>query len=86
MTAPVGGGTFTAYYQLPECSDGIDNDGDGAVDFDGGPAHTAPDPQCGGDRFGMSEQRTCGIGFELVFVLPPLLALRARRRGAGRAA
>ena len=58
----------------PECSDGIDNDGDGETDFPG-------DAQC---RHGSDDRertlRSCGLGFEIVLV-PALVALRLRRRG-----
>jgi hypothetical protein len=56
----------------PECSDGIDNDGDGETDF---PA----DAQC---RHGSDDRersiRSCGLGWEIVLV-PALVALRLRR-------
>ncbi len=62
------------------CDDGLDNDGDGLVDF---PA----DPQCGAVFPDNSEAPTvCGIGFELAFLLPLLMALRvAVRRPRARA-
>ncbi len=69
----------------PACQDGIDNDGDGSVDFDGGASRNggvplaAPDPHCGGIASGLLERHpTCGLGVELVFVLPLLIALRSR--------
>jgi hypothetical protein len=84
------------------CGDGVDNDGDGLADFDGGqsihgaclagtcPAGVSdpngdgvadPDPQCVGRPWRDSERRSgCGLGFELVPCLAPLLA-RRRRRG-----
>ncbi|HEY8495197.1 MAG TPA: hypothetical protein VIN04_14990, partial [Myxococcota bacterium] len=65
----------------PPCQDGVDNDGDGGVDFDGGASVNggvpvaAPDAQCSGPA-GV-EKPTCGLGAELVALLP---LLRRRRR------
>lgn len=56
----------------PECSDGIDDDGDGKTDY---PADT----QCLAAS-GISENPAlaCGLGFEQVVILPALLRLRRR--------
>jgi glucose/arabinose dehydrogenase len=107
--------TFIAYYIMPECTDGLDNDGDGAtdhpddpgcsgpfqllegtacdnnndddgdgfVDWDGGPLGGAPDPQCAGNPRRARELAGCGLGFELAFVIPLLAAVRRARRGRG---
>jgi len=60
----------------PECSDGIDNDADGATDF-------PDDPECLGPLWnlesGIVHRPFCGLGFELVLLLVPLLAWRRRR-------
>jgi hypothetical protein len=59
----------------PQCDDGIDNDGDGLVDFD--------DPQC--ERsWPYWEASPCGLGVELVLVLPLLMAIARRNRGVPR--
>jgi uncharacterized membrane protein len=63
---------------LDRCDNGIDDDGDGAVDWDGAGVG-APDPQCGGDPEHASERSAggCGLGAELTIVL---IALAGRRR------
>jgi len=62
-----------------ECSDGVDNDGNGFTDYPN-------DPEClaaHGDRERPpSGARNCGIGYELVFVLAALTGLRVRLRRA----
>jgi subtilisin family serine protease len=62
----------------PACDDGIDNDGDGGTDHDGDPADT----QCLGQPWRQREaSAACGLGAELVFLLPLLQRLtRTRRR------
>ncbi len=71
----------------PRCQNGMDDDGDGRMDWDGGasagvpPAQqTQPDPQCVDAAWRNAESSGCGLGFELAFVLPALLRLRCRRR------
>jgi subtilisin family serine protease len=61
------------------CFDGLDNDGDGAVDVDGDGG--TPDPHCI-DGFDTSENTptSCGIGAELVLALGLLGALRRGSR------
>lgn len=62
---------------FPECSDGIDNDGDGGIDADGTPADT----NCIGAPQRRSETpNRCGLGAEIGVILPLLLALRRRSR------
>jgi hypothetical protein len=42
----VGLAAISAVATHTECHDDLDNDGDGLIDFDGGPAGEAPDPDC----------------------------------------
>jgi len=58
----------------PACSDGVDNDGDNLIDF-------PSDPNCP-SASGTTEFGGCGIGPELVVLVPVLAALRRRRRSA----
>ena len=92
-------GSLTHTYRVAtECSNGIDDDGDGAIDFDGGAsanqgvAFAPADEGCDGSGASLSESpspdpevppRACGLGSELGVVLPALLWLRARRTRAG---
>jgi hypothetical protein len=81
----------TSSLENPKCQDGIDNDGDGTIDFDGGASVNGgiplapPDPQCTVAFRNSEKKNSCGLGFEIAFLLPPLLALR-RRRGRARSA
>ena len=70
------------------CNDGIDNDGDGRLDFDGGlsalgvdaPSPLVPDLGCFSDPIRDSEVRqACGLGADLVVVLPIWVFFRKRR-------
>jgi hypothetical protein len=69
------------------CQDGIDNEGDGTLDFDGGAAaHQGiplgpPDPKCV-HPYDNREVPTCGLGAELVLVMPLLTLVTRRRRRA----
>jgi hypothetical protein len=62
--------------RLRACSDGIDNDGDGTIDWDGAGV-AAVDVSCGGLAWRNSERDACGLGAELLLVLPLLRRLRA---------
>jgi len=77
---------------VTHCSDGLDNEGDGLIDADGGQCAgvatpTLPDPQCTSFT-GATEAapppagNNCGIGFELAVLLPLLRAARRARRSA----
>lgn len=73
---------------LRQCNDGLDNDGDGKIDYDGGlcagllPAQqTDPDPQCPQPLANKEKKQSrCGLGFELTLLLPLLLGWRGTRR------
>jgi arylsulfatase A-like enzyme len=87
--------------ETTKCQDGQDNDSDGRIDFDGGasldldddgfvdvefnpaqPAVTGPDAQCIGAPWKDEERaggRRCGLGSEIILVLPPLWVLRRRK-------
>ena len=71
--------------ESPACSDGIDNDGDGAIDWDGA-GIAEPDSICKGSPYGVRERRrragSCGLGSELALLLPVWSALRCRRRSS----
>jgi len=71
--------------ETPQCQDGVDNDGQTGIDFDGGAGLNdgipidRPDPQCTFawiDR----EEAACGLGAELVGLLALLHLARVRRR------
>lgn len=70
---------FTIGFASAACNDGLDNDGDGLIDFDGAGVGS-PDPRCIGAPWRNSEARACGLGTELAIALPLILALRRRRR------
>jgi hypothetical protein len=65
-------GVFQWLVKTPQCSNGIDDDLDGAID------HPA-DLQCASPSDDVeAAARACGLGFELVFALGGLMALRRR--------
>jgi DNA-binding beta-propeller fold protein YncE len=63
-------GVFQWTVKVPQCSNGIDDDGDAAMD------HPA-DPQCMSPTDD-TEGAACGLGFEVVFAVGPIMALRRR--------
>ncbi len=70
------------------CNDGVDNDGDEKIDYDGGFSALGyvaaeADPQCGDDPWKASEApyfTACGLGTELALLLPALMWAWGRRR------
>jgi hypothetical protein len=79
---PADPGCFSAASALenPKCDDDLDNDGDGKIDWDGGSGMGTPDPQCLYGYMNKEQpQGSCGLGAELVLLLPLLGALRRRR-------
>jgi hypothetical protein len=69
------------------CNDGVDNDGDAKIDYDGGLSALGyvaaeADPQCGDNPWKKSEAayNPCGLGAELTLLLPTLLWLHRRRK------
>ncbi len=61
-----------SWVENPACQDGVDNDGDGKVDY---PA----DNLCS-NATDKTENSNCGLGFELVLIIPAVQALRRIRR------
>jgi hypothetical protein len=77
-------------YEVAPCADGLDNDGDGLVDFDGGATAgltplASPDPTCAA-ALGAAEvappSTGCGVGPELLLLGPLLAAVRRRPSSA----
>jgi len=60
--------------ESPECDDGIDNDGNGLVDF--------ADPKCSRSwpYWEKPPPRSCGLGGEVALLIAPLLWMRRRLR------
>jgi hypothetical protein len=66
----------------PACSNGLDDDGDGKIDWDGG-GFGPKDPQCIYPFTGIEKKKqSCGLGAELLLLLPFAAGLGAlpRRR------
>jgi hypothetical protein len=64
----------------PACNNGVDDDGDTLIDLE--------DPACAASPAWWTDEAVvypahCGLGFELVLVIPPLAALRRRRARRG---
>jgi glucose/arabinose dehydrogenase len=68
----------------PRCDDQLDNDGDGTMDgADLGCRTLAANAEAELEVLRtLTEQSLCGLGAELVLILPPLIWLRGRRRRA----
>jgi len=65
--------------ETAQCEDSLDNDGDGTIDWAGGPNGEDPDPQCNSQYDRKEAASACGLGGELVLVLPLLIGLRRLR-------
>jgi hypothetical protein len=78
------GATFWAI-ENPECQDGLDNDHQLGIDFDGGASLNGglpvavPDPNCAGAPHRNREAPLCGLGFEVGLLLPLFLLAHRRR-------
>ncbi len=70
-------GCATGFWpEAPACQDGNDNDGDSLIDHPADPGCSAPSDGSEGNSSGV----TCGLGVELLGVLPLLAAARRRRQ------
>lgn len=77
----IDGEVYRMLSRLPPCDDDLDNDGDGDVDWDGGSGGGTPDAECGGVPTASENAvvtSLCGLGAELVVVVPALAWLRRR--------
>jgi glucose/arabinose dehydrogenase/PKD repeat protein len=83
MTAPDAASAelLASFAATKRCDDGLDNDGDGKIDWDGAGVGE-PDPNCGGNPDRDGEGR-CGLGFE--WAPFAVLAWMVRRRRRARA-
>ena len=75
------------FSEEPDCLDGLTNDADIFIDYDGGAAwglpldqQTDPDPGCRNNPIRRQERSSCGLGFEAALLMPALVALRIARR------
>ena len=91
ISAPQRTDTWEFSLAPPACSNGIDDDGDGRIDFDGGASRNGgvpladPDPPCVGKPHRNRETPdACGLGGELVLAFGIASAWRRRRPGSSR--
>lgn len=83
--ADIGCQSAASNTENPRCDDGVDNDSDGTADWDGA-GLGAPDSVCQGDPWRNRETSGgCGLGGELVLVLPLLAFMRRPIRAASEA-
>jgi spore coat protein A len=88
-----GCGSPTGAREQPQCQDGVDNDGQVGIDFDGGASRNGgvpidvADPNCMSFTDNREATTTsgggCGIGPELLLLMPTWVALRRRRGRKG---